>query len=241
MAQKEKKQTFYKTTLTKESLNDLEKEGKYYVLHWFDFIVLHLRRQFRRKPLELVVLFMLSFLGSVLISALVLLLILNKIELRFSLPTVPFLQTAGISLNSSGAQVSAYDPMALVHLIKKNDQTYVLVDVRSAKEFDEGHIKTAISIPVLGAEYLAANGEIKDGTLKEMFTSKIRNKSLVILYGQTQFSTYPESVATFLDQSGRRVKVLKIGWNEWAHFTNMWVPESSWNTFVIDPYIQVKE
>lgn len=241
MAQKEKKQTFYKTTLTKESLNDLEKEGKHYVLHWFDFIVLHLRRQFRRKPLELLVLFILSFLCSVLVSALVLLVILNKIELRFSLPTVPFLNTGGISLDSSRARVSTYDPMALVHLIKKNDQTYVLVDLRSAKEFDEGHIKTAVSIPILGTEYLAANGEVKDGKVKEVFTDKTRNKSLVILYGQTQFSTYPESVAKVLDQSGRKVKVLKIGWNEWAHFTNMWVPESLWNTFVIDPYIQVKE
>jgi len=45
--------------------------------------------------------------------------------------------------------------------IVKNNKNVILLDVRSKQEYDEGHLKGAINIPVYELEYRAEN-EIKD-------------------------------------------------------------------------------
>ena len=45
--------------------------------------------------------------------------------------------------------------------IVKNNQNVILLDVRSKQEYDEGHLKGAINIPVYELEYRVEN-ELKD-------------------------------------------------------------------------------
>jgi rhodanese-related sulfurtransferase len=48
----------------------------------------------------------------------------------------------------SGKEEGSIDPAVLEKIVKENPGSILLVDVRSPKEFENGHIKTAVNIPV---------------------------------------------------------------------------------------------
>lgn len=225
----------------KETLNELKKEGKHYLLSLFDFVFLSIRTRYKKSPLEFFTLFFGGFLLSVLCSALILLILFQKIDINFSVPAYSFGNTGFLSFTQTGKTVASdkTDPVILLSLIMKNNPEYVLIDVRSAVEFDEGHIKTAVSVPVYGTKFLRADGSIDKSGLKDAFKNAVKGKKKIILYGQSQYSTYPETVVKALGL--RNAEVLSVGWNEWMHFKNLWLPEDQWNKINIRDYVQVQE
>ncbi|MBP6913198.1 MAG: rhodanese-like domain-containing protein [Candidatus Levybacteria bacterium] len=236
-------ETLSSTSFTKESLVDLKKEGKNYFLHWFDYLVTNIRNKVIKRPIEYVVVFIVSFFITICVSAIILLLVFNKIEMSLSLPAIPFYNFGQLQISRTNRGDARFDPMVLLKLIQKNNTEYLLIDVRTAREYESGHIKTAVSIPFYGTDFVLDNGEVKNisGELKEKFNVLAKNKKIVILYGQTSYSSYVEKVAQHLDASRGKVKVLGVGWNEWAHFKNLWISEADWNVINIQDFIQVKE
>jgi rhodanese-related sulfurtransferase len=48
----------------------------------------------------------------------------------------------------SGKEEGSIDPAALEKIVKENPGSILLIDVRSPQEFENGHIRTAVNIPV---------------------------------------------------------------------------------------------
>ncbi len=128
----------------------------------------------------------------------------------------------------------SYDPFLLSQELQK-DQVQV-VDIRSSAEFNKGHIRTAINIPTYLSIKNISGTEIKESELINAFNNLAKNKP-VIIYGNSA-SSLPNEIADYLNQHGIRVRPLSIGWNEWRHFPNLWVPESQWDHFSIDNVVE---
>lgn len=114
-----------------------------------------------------------------------------------------------------------FDPMNLINLIQKKDKNYVLADLRSKQEFKKSHIKTSVNL----------SPEVLGKKVKEF------EKKTVILYGQSAYSSTPRNAAYELLKKNINVKILSIGWNEFRHFRNLWVPEDLWDKIHIEDYI----
>ncbi len=115
------------------------------------------------------------------------------------------------------------DPVDLLDLIKNNDKNYILIDIRSKEEFNKGHIKTAVNLT-------------PEALLKK--TNDLRKKT-VILYGQTSYSSITKNTVYSLLEKNIKVKVLSVGWNEFFHFRNLWLPEILWNKMRIDQFVEL--
>lgn len=225
----------------KESIHQIKKEGKHVLLAFFDYVFLSIRSKYKKGPLEFFVLFIGGFVVSVLFSAFLLLILFQKIDVSLSVPTYSFGVPSFLSFSQSSSRIEAsrMDPVVLLGMIKRGDSSYALIDVRSAKEYELGHIKSAISVPVYGTEFLRADGSIERKGLKDAFKKAVSGKEKVILYGQSQYSTYPEAVIKAL--GGKNIQVLSVGWNEWRHFKNLWVPEAEWDRIDLKDYVQVRD
>lgn len=113
-------------------------------------------------------------------------------------------------------EYSVVDPMTLVSLIKTRDQSYILIDVRSKKEYEKSHIRGAVQLSE---------------------SKKLDSKKTIIVYGNTQYSDETKNVASELAEKGLKVKQLAIGWNEWRHFRNLWVPDNKWAEIDVNDFI----
>lgn len=226
-----------------ETKIELEKEGRRYLLAWYDYLTLAIRKILSKNPRELFFLFSGVFLLTIIISVVLLRMLINGVIINVSMPVPSFSipNIASLITLSSNSSTAVYDPMVLLEKIKKGDEDYKLVDIRSFDEYEQGHIKTAISIPVYGTNLIKKDGSLDKGLVKASFKEKAGNTKLVIVYGQTEFSVYPQQVAGLVDKGGSKVKVLSIGWNEWAHFKSIWVPENKWDSIDPNDFIQTKE
>ncbi len=117
------------------------------------------------------------------------------------------------------------DPMTLIKVIDKNPSDMVVIDIRSKDDFNRGHIKSSINMS-------------KDAVMKDY--RGLRNKK-VIVYGENSYDPAPKDVAIFL--LGKRIdaRVLAVGWNEFRHFRNLWVPEGMWNKIDVNRYVSDQE
>lgn len=137
----------------------------------------------------------------------------------------------------SGGNTASIDPYILVSAIKRNDKGYVIIDVRSKKEFDQGHIQTAQSYPMYDAlEKWTGGIDTKDQITKA--ARAIPPNTTVVVYGHFANSALPQLVAQKLQAKGKKAYVLAVGWNEFAHMSNVWIPEAAWRDVDIQKYIQ---
>lgn len=113
------------------------------------------------------------------------------------------------------------DPMTLTKIIDSNTSEVLIIDTRSSKDFERSHIRNSKNMS-------------KDEILKEY--KSLRNRK-VIVYGENSYDPTPKDIAVFLLGKRTDVRVLAVGWNEFRHFRNLWVPEGLWNKIDIDKYI----
>ncbi len=130
-----------------------------------------------------------------------------------------------------------FDPYELILKFDKNETDFTLVDLREKELFLKEHIKTAISFPV--------NPSLKNKTdnvndLINMLYQKDIGK-YVIVYGDFSSSRATKEIAGKLKERGLPAYALSIGWNEWRHFRNLWLPESKWNEFDASKYLTINE
>jgi len=93
---------------------------------------------------------------------------------------------------------------------------YILVDLRSAAEYDQEHIIGAINIP--GTQNITS--------MVDAFRQLPANKD-IILYCYSAACTLSRQVGQILAQNGIFAKHLNIGWSEWRYHWDLWNPESN--------------
>lgn len=113
------------------------------------------------------------------------------------------------------------DPYTLTRIIDNDPSEIALIDLREKRDYDRGHIKTSLNY--------STSGLIKD--LKSFGRKKI------VLYGHNSNDPLPREVALEVMGGGRDVRLLSVGWTEFRHFRNLWIPESKWDELDLDKYI----
>jgi len=232
-----------KTEKPIHSFDDLKKEESHNVLRLFDFLTYSLRKEIKKRPWEFLIIFFIFLVGTIVFSGVLITFITGGVSVKytapsFSLPNFSLPNILGAEITTSKSVINNLDPIVLVEKIRSGEQDYLLLDIRSIKDYESGHIKTASSLPVYGTTLVNNKSEVNYKEIKKLVKDKFGNKKEIIVYGHSSHSYVAYEVAQAL---GKNTKVLGIGWNEWAHFKNLWVPESEWNDLDISDYIQVKE
>lgn len=123
---------------------------------------------------------------------------------------------------------SYYDPVDIV--LKK--EVVTIVDIRSSEVFAEGHIRNAVNIPVT-----IQNREILNEAEIIAQVSQLNSKTPIVIYGENNYSSDPWIAAELFDTLNYPVRVLRVGWNEFSHFTSFWLPERLSNEINIIDFI----
>ncbi len=134
-------------------------------------------------------------------------------------------------------QYQAYmmvDPDTVISRIDRNDNSLVLVDIRDMIAYRKGHIRGAISIPVI-TSVSKLSGEEKNNLITEF--KKLKSTDIV-LYADTRYSERVFEMASFLFEQNIHVRILAVGWTEFRFFSNFWLPERKWKDFSINSYIE---
>jgi len=105
------------------------------------------------------------------------------------------------------------DPLMIKEKMEKNDQSLLVVDIRSKEKYAEGHLQTAVNI------------EAGKSNFEKEVKKIAKGKKLLVVYGD--FSLSPETInaAVRLLKSGLKSKILAIGWKEWQlYFARFYDP-----------------
>lgn len=110
-------------------------------------------------------------------------------------------------------------PHSLRKKMDKNDQSYILVDLRSAQEYETSHIVGAINIPAYSDPNTSAYDE-KDRIISA-FDALPDGKDIIVYCYSTPCMT-GRKVGQMLAEHQIYVKHLNIGWNEWRYYWDLW-------------------
>lgn len=111
---------------------------------------------------------------------------------------------------------------------------YILVDLRSAQEYAQEHIITAINIPAYKNPDTSAYGDV-ERIVSEF--SKLPQDKDIIVYCYSMPCMTGKKIGKMLADHGIYVKHLGVGWNEWRYFWNLWNHEHEWDTADVEDYI----
>lgn len=103
---------------------------------------------------------------------------------------------------------------------KKND--FILVDLRSEKEYNAEHIKGAINIPAYKTPDKSAYDEEDRiiGAFKKIIIENPNKEIIVHCYSSACMTG--RKIGKLLAKHDIYVKHLAIGWNEWRYSWNLW-------------------
>ena len=121
--------------------------------------------------------------------------------------------------------------------IAKGEEDFILVDIRSQQEYEDGHIIGALNVPAyINPEisvYSEANRISNDFVkIKEKYPNK-----QIIIYCYSTSCMSGRKIGSMLTTQGFYVKELSIGWNEWRNDWNMWNYPTEWETTDVKNYI----
>jgi len=125
-------------------------------------------------------------------------------------------------------------PHGLRKMMDKGDDSYVLVDLRSAEEYEAEHIISAINIPAYKDKDHSDYGAV-DRIVGEF--SKLPKDKDVIVYCYSIPCMTGRKIGMMLAEHGIYVKHLNIGWNEWRHAWTSWNHEHEWDATDVMDYI----
>lgn len=117
------------------------------------------------------------------------------------------------------------DPLVVLKLIDTNDEKIMIMDIRDSASYKKAHIKGAVNYST-------------DKLKKDM---QILKKKRIIIYGDTISSVQSKEVALSLIEKGIDARLMSVGWNEFRHFRNLWIPESQWDIIDVNKYIEINE
>jgi len=128
-------------------------------------------------------------------------------------------------------------PHGIRKAIMQRKDHFILVDVRSAQEYEMEHIIGAVNVPVYRDPDTSAYDE-EDRIVAEF--REVINKNpdkTVIIYCYSSSCMSGRKIANMLTDYGISVKELGIGWNEWRYDWNMWNYPHEWETTNVEDYI----
>lgn len=206
----------------REELEKLEKKGGRKFLKFYDFGTSTLRAEIKRKPAQYFFLFITSFLGSVITSAVALFGFSSNIIAQFSAPKMPERAVAAVQATPTPSVVTTakYDHLLLASKLKKGEKDLEIIDIRTKKEFDKGHIVTAVNIPVYESEIVTDEGDLDTKAVFEAFDEYMKTDTILIIYAQNAYSTLPSDIAKLLNSGSKTVKALAVGFEEWEHLNS---------------------
>ena len=128
-------------------------------------------------------------------------------------------------------------PHSLRKQIDKGALTYILIDLRSAEEYEKAHIVGALNIPAYSDPDTSAYDEV-DRIVSEFkdVISKNEGKDLVVYCYSTPCMT-GRKIGKVLADHDIYVKHLGIGWNDWKNNWDEWNHEHEVKDLAIDTYI----
>ena len=154
-----------------------------------------------------------------------------------SIPEIPELTTEDLIKEF-------YDVETAVHVsphgLRKHmgeDDTYILVDLRSEEEYLEEHITTAVNVPAYKdrdhSDYGAVDRIVS--TFKKLHAEN-PDKDVIVYCYSTPCMT-GRKIGKILAGNGIYVKHLGVGWNEWKYAWTSFNHPHEWATTSSDQYI----
>ena len=124
-------------------------------------------------------------------------------------------------------------PHSLRKMMDKGDGSYVLVDLRSAEEYDKEHIIGAVSIPAYKDKDHSDYGAVD--RIVGAFAQLPKDKDIIVYCYSTPCMT-GRKVGKMLADKGIFVKHLGIGWNDWRYDWTAWNHVHEWNITSAENY-----
>lgn len=157
-----------------------------------------------------------------------------------------FIASAGIlrwRLHDRAALISEFyavenavhvSPHSLRGKMDKGITDYTLVDLRSAQEYEKGHIAGAVSVPAYKDPDTSAYDEVD--RIVAAFRDLPQDKDIIVYCYSTPCMT-GRKIGKILAERGIYVQHLGVGWNEWRHFWTQWNHEHEWAITKPEDYI----
>lgn len=125
-------------------------------------------------------------------------------------------------------------PHGLRKAMDKGEKPYIVVDLRSAEEYEKEHVIGAINIPAYSDPDTSAYGDVERivGEFK-----KLPKDKEVVVYCYSMPCMTGRKIGLMLAEHQIYVKHLGIGWNEWKYFWTLWNHELEWNQTKVEDYI----
>lgn len=131
------------------------------------------------------------------------------------------------------------EPILLREYIDTKKQKIIIIDTRSKTEYENGHIKNAVSVP-LYSDFKRPYESIQDqsqwnSSIKKAF----RGMNEIILYGYRSDADLLLVAVESLRKGGIKAKILSVGYGEWQGGFWNWIPGGELNgTVNINDYIE---
>jgi rhodanese-related sulfurtransferase len=125
-------------------------------------------------------------------------------------------------------------PHHLRKAMAKGDDSYILVDLRSAEEYEREHIVGAINIPAYKDPDTSAYNDVE--RIVGAFAELSQDKEIIV-YCYSMPCMTGRKIGKMLAERDIYVKHLEIGWNEWRYFWNLWNHEHEWEQTNVEDYI----
>jgi len=118
--------------------------------------------------------------------------------------------------------------------IAKNDDSFILVDLRSQEEYEKEHVVGAINIPA----YKDPN--TSDYTAVDRITgefAKLPKEKDIVVYCYSIPCMTGRKIGKMLADNNIFVQLLGVGWNEWRYYWNLWNHEHEIDTVQVEDYV----
>jgi len=136
-------------------------------------------------------------------------------------------QPLGIGASPQG-KILIFDPVELKQKIDQGRIDYSLIDLRTAKEYKQERIKGAANVPY--------QKDLKQWY--KVYKKQGIKQEPIIVYLHFHNSVASREVVDYLRKKRVKAYYLGVGWNEWRHFRNLWLPEKDWNDFEEEKYVE---
>ncbi|MCI5051343.1 MAG: rhodanese-like domain-containing protein [Candidatus Pacebacteria bacterium] len=128
-------------------------------------------------------------------------------------------------------------PHGIRKAIQQRKDDFILVDVRSAQEYEQEHIIGAVNVPVYRDPDTSAYDEEERIIMEFRDVINKNPDKKVIIYCYSTSCMSGRKIGNMLADNGIFVKELGIGWNEWRYDWNMWNYPHEWETTNVEDYI----